>query len=120
MKRFIRFDNKDRSSGLKLLGVGVLIFLVLLGLELSLPFYYPSYATVENTFHSNFKEISLTPGKGVLVANINVTKDDNTLIAFIDDQNDKVNVTVVGNGNSLTNAIDFTETLLLGSTPSIF
>ncbi|BBG24589.1 hypothetical protein [Sulfuracidifex tepidarius] len=111
MKRFIRFDNKDRSSGLKLLGVGVLIFLVLLGLELSLPFYYPSYATVENTFHSNFKEISLTPGKGVLVANINVTKDDNTLIAFIDDQNDKVNVTVVGNGNSLTNAIDFTETL---------
>ncbi len=114
MKRFIKLNNKDRSAGLKLTAAGVVIFLVLLGLELALPLYYPNYNAVENIFHENFKQVSLQPGKGVLVTKVNVSKADNTLIAFIDNQNDAVNVTVVGNGNTLTNAVDFTETLPQG------
>ncbi|MCY0849253.1 hypothetical protein [Sulfuracidifex metallicus] len=115
MKRFIKFNNKDRSSSLKVLGAGIAIFLFMLILFLTIPFYYPSYSTVENVFHSNYREISLSPDKGILVSSVNLTKSNDTLIAFITEQGENVNVTVVGNGNTLTDSRFFTEELPPGN-----
>ncbi|MDT7901830.1 MAG: hypothetical protein RRE78_08065 [Acidianus sp.] len=67
----------------KVILVGVIIFLIGLAGLLLLPLYFPNYSIVNNQYVKHYSTVTLPANAGKIVLTFNITKENNSIIAFI-------------------------------------
>lgn len=78
--------------GFKVVLVGVIIFLLgLLGLLL-LPLYFPNYSKVNDQFAKHYTTVTVPANAGKIVLTFNITKENNSIIAFIKSGNANISI----------------------------
>ncbi|TRM74178.1 hypothetical protein DJ530_08635 [Sulfolobus sp. E1] len=98
--------NKDKSYFIFSV-ILLIIFLIVLGLFLEIPNYYPGYKYVSNVYLKNLKSDVIPANTGINVINITINQYNNTLIAFVKNSSN-MNITIVSSdGRIISNQEEY-------------
>ncbi|MUM64800.1 hypothetical protein D1867_05975 [Acidianus infernus] len=76
----------------KVILIGVIIFLIGLAGLLLLPLYFPNYSIVNNQYVKHYSTVTIPGNAGKIVLTFNITKANNSIIAFIKSGNANISI----------------------------
>ncbi len=76
----------------KVIIIGIIIFLIGLAGIVFLPLYFPNYSIVNNQYAKHYTSVTVPGGAGKIVLKFNITKNNNSIIAFIKSGNANISI----------------------------
>ncbi|BDC18953.1 hypothetical protein [Acidianus sp. HS-5] len=76
----------------KVIIIGVIIFLIGLAGIVLLPLYFPNYSIVNHQYVKHYSSVTIPGGAGKIVLTFNITKENNSIIAFIKSGNGNISI----------------------------